>query len=358
MEDLIKATSLVLHGGGAVINGRYTTSVRDVIDEFRDGYEMQIIRRGLMEDCSGTYIMLLCGFLSRGRKMLASGISLPEVLEKLEEPLELIKSNDTLRDLLYVVSGRDIAEVLLKYEGRYILIEDGDSQDDYILEDTGYRVAYKSNGLNKKDSVVLVQETVKVFEDVEFYFGGIVICCNIEQEALQVLKQMEITLVLVNKEQLYDLHHLMECDSLGKGLGSVEVFWDYVILQGGGDLPYIPKGETPYQEGFRAIRRAGKEGIIIIYVGGVNESDRRIRKKLYKQGLLNMNHYSEGTIEGNGLGFKDTTNVIHQEGIDFLRNGRYGGCDSYYLVQKAIENAKSVSKELLSVGATVQTKNR
>ena len=352
MENLEKAIRLLLMGSSAMINGRYTNSVRDIINQFGGTYELDIIKRGLLEDGSSTYMLLAIGFIEQGRKMLASGMSLPEVIEILEEPIELIKTNDTLDDLLWNIGDRDVVDTVLRYRDRHIILDKGDYED-YIVIDKGYRVPCKAKGGNKDNVKVLCCDIVEHFSQIEDFYGGIVICNEIKREARFTVEQMDITVVEVNNDYFFDLWHLVEADENGVGLASCEVFENYLTIDGKGDLPYIPKGTSDYDEALRAIRRAGSDGAVIIYVGGKTKYDIDRRYRQYQQCLFNLKHYSYGTIEGNGLGFRTTNNVIHRAGIEKVFSGRYGGVDSLYVIEKCISNAKSVAKELISVGAVV-----
>ena len=351
---LKKATQLLFKGSSAVINGKYTTSVRDVIDCFQDGWENQVLRRELPVDGSGTYLLLALGFIQRGRRLLAGGMSLPSVLEMLGEDLEVIKSSHTIFDVIENIAREDVLEPLKKYDGRHIVIDaNSDTKEDFIVADNGYRVMYRSEkGENKVDVPVLAREMITDFTEVENYFGGIVCTTHIEGEAKYVLEQMEITLVIADKEELHDIHCLMNCDANGRGVGSCEVHFDYVTLQGAGEIPFISEGKNGYVEAYRAIRRNGKKGCVFIYVGGKNAYDKANRVREYRQCLYNIKHRDMGTTFGNGLGIMPK-NVIHEEGVNNLLTGRKDGVDSYWLVMDCIKRAKSVAKEILSVGAVV-----
>ncbi len=350
---LLKATRLLLKGSGAVINGKYTTSVRDVIDCFQEGWESQVLRRNLSVDGSGTYLLLALGFISKGRQLLASGMSLPSVLEMLDEDLEVLKSNHSIYDVIKNIGSEDIVLNCMKYKGRHIVIDEHtDCRDDFIVEDNGYRVMYKSSGTSKDNVPVLVSAKVSDFADIEDYYGGILVTTEIEGEAKFTLEQMDVTLVLVDADGLYDMHNLMECDAKGRGKGSCEVHFDYTIMKGNGELPHIPKGQNGYVEALRSIRRNGKNGCVFIYVGGRNSYDKANRVREYRQCIFNMEHLKDGTTFGNGLGIMPK-NVIHESGVNNLITGREGGVDSYWLVVDCIKKAKSVAKEILSVSRVV-----
>ena len=194
MKKLKLATRSLLDNGGAIINGRYTTSCRDVINQFRDSWELRVISRQLPIDGSGTYVMLALGFIEQGRKMLASGMSLPDVLEILEEPMRVQTSNLGIREVLEHICREEIAEVLLKYQDRHIVVDDKcDCAEDFVVVDNGYRVMYPPiSGHTSKENVrVLVKEKITDFEEIQDYFGGIIITTNIEGEAKFTLEQME-----------------------------------------------------------------------------------------------------------------------------------------------------------------------
>lgn len=352
MENLEKAIRLLLMGNSAMINGRYTNSVRDVINQFGGHYEIDILKRGLLEDGSSTYLLLAMGFVEQGKKMLTSGMSLPEVVKILEEPISLIKTNDTLENLLWNIGDRDVVNTVLKYKDRHIILDKGDYED-FVVEDKGYRVPYKANGGNKESVKVLCCDIVEDFSQIEDFYGGIVICNEIKREARFTVEQMNITVVEVNNDYFVDLWHLVEADENGVGLASCEVFEDYLTIDGKGKMPFLAKGTSEFDEALRAVRRAGSEGLVIVYVGGKTKYDIDKRYNQYKQCLFNLKHYSHGTIDGNGLGFKTTNNVIHRAGISRVFSGRYGGVDSFYVIDKCVKNAKSIAKELISVGAVV-----
>ena len=352
METLKKATRLLLDSKGAMINGRYTTSCRDVIDQFQEGWELQVIRRQLSVDGSGTYVMLAIGFIEKGRQMLVGGMSLPEVLNILEAPMRVQLSNYGIEEVLEHICRKDILDVLVKHQGKHIVVDDKcDCAEDFIVEDNGYRVMYPPiSGHESKDGVkVLVKEKVSDFSEIQDFYNGIIVTTSVEGEAKFTLEQMKVTLVIVDQEQLYDLHHLMKCDASGSGYGSCEVHFDYVTLQGLGDIPFIEKSDNDYIEAYRKIRRNGKKGCVFIYIGGKNSLDKTNRTREYRQGLYNLEHISEGTVLGNGRCFAYTKNPIHKNGIDNLTTERKGGIDTAHVIINSVKKAKSVAKEILSV---------
>ncbi len=270
-----------------------------------------------------------------------------------KQALEVLKSNHSIYDVIKNIGSEDIVLNCMKYKGRHIVIDEHtDCRDDFIVEDNGYRVMYKSSGTSKEDVPVLVSAKVSDFADIEDYYGGILVTTEIEGEAKFTLEQMDITLVLVDADGLYDMHNLMECDDKGRGKGSCEVHFDYTIMKGNGELPHIPKGQNGYVEALRSIRRNGKNGCVFIYVGGRNSYDKANRVREYRQCIFNMEHLKDGTTFGNGLGIMPK-NVIHESGVNNLITGREGGVDSYWLVVDCIKKAKSVAKEILSVSRVV-----
>ena len=145
----------------------------------------------------------------------------------------------------------------------------------------------------------------------------------------------------------------MVCDANGGGFGSCEVHFDYITLQGEGDIPYIEKGVNDYMEAYRNIRRNGKKGCVFVYIGGKNGYDKENRVREYRQGVYNLEHISEGTVLGNGRCFDRTSNPIHKAGIDNLITERTGGVDTVYVMRDCIKKARSVAKEILSVNCVV-----